>query len=55
MAILRSIIEAIEIPKPEGCRSDAERQLSSEDLLPVPLEKRQWTKWSYMNFWVADS
>lgn len=49
---LKSLLHKVEIPGPKGA-SRAIRQLASEDLLPVPPENRQWTKWSYLTFWVS--
>lgn len=53
--MIRTIVDKIAIPSPPECTSKAERRLATEDLLPVVPCKRQWTSFSYVNFWIADS
>jgi cytosine/uracil/thiamine/allantoin permease len=53
--MIRTIVDKIAIPSPPECTSKAERRLATEDLLPVVPYKRQWTSFSYVNFWIADS
>lgn len=54
MPSFKALVHKWEIPAAEGDGS-VKRQLATQDLLPVPAEKRQWTKWSYSAFWLADS
>jgi NCS1 family nucleobase:cation symporter-1 len=53
--MLQTIVDKIAIPSPPECTSRAERQLATEDLLPVVPHKRQWKGLAYVNFWIADS
>lgn len=53
MPDLKSLVHKFEIAA--GGDGSAKRQLATEDLLPVPVDKRQWTRWSYCTFWVADA
>ena len=52
---LKVIDSKISLPSPPECTTRAQRQLVNDDLLPVPLHKRQWTATSYASFWIADA
>ncbi|WWD04001.1 hypothetical protein V865_002063 [Kwoniella europaea PYCC6329] len=50
----RQLAGELETRHPEGL-SHLELFLATEDLLPVTEEKKTWTAWSFVSFWIADS
>ncbi|WFD36570.1 hypothetical protein MCUN1_003453 [Malassezia cuniculi] len=49
----KAFVQKLETRRPEGL-SVAEMQVANEDLMPVPPEKRTWTWWNFVSFWIAD-
>ncbi|KAG1736145.1 permease for cytosine/purines, uracil, thiamine, allantoin-domain-containing protein [Suillus paluster] len=56
MDFARKLIKALEVPHTheEGASSGLQF-VSSDDLLPVPVEERTWTAFSYVSFWGSTS
>ncbi|KAG1876238.1 hypothetical protein F4604DRAFT_1760220 [Suillus subluteus] len=52
MDFARKVVKALEVPHTheEGVPSGLQF-VSSDDLLPVPIEERTWTAFSYVAFW----
>ncbi|KAG1776289.1 permease for cytosine/purines, uracil, thiamine, allantoin-domain-containing protein [Suillus placidus] len=56
MNFARKVVKALEVPHThdEGTPSGLQF-VSSDDLLPVPIEERTWTAFSYVAFWGSTS
>ncbi|OJA19827.1 hypothetical protein AZE42_11397 [Rhizopogon vesiculosus] len=52
MEFARRVVKALEVPHTQEEGASGRMQfVSSDDLLPVPLEQRTWTAFSYVAFW----
>ncbi|KAG1896596.1 permease for cytosine/purines, uracil, thiamine, allantoin-domain-containing protein [Suillus fuscotomentosus] len=52
----RRLVKALEVPHTREERAPSDLQsVSSDDLLPVPIEERTWTAFSYVAFWMITS
>lgn len=54
MGKARRLIEKLEVPHEPGL-TYSQVFLSNEDLLPVEVDKRQWSAFNFLAFWIADS
>ncbi|KIJ55807.1 hypothetical protein M422DRAFT_24323 [Sphaerobolus stellatus SS14] len=52
-SLLKKALSLIELNSSPGL-STTELLLTSEDLVPVPPEKRTWRAWNFVAFWTAD-
>ncbi|KAM6503521.1 Permease for cytosine/purines, uracil, thiamine, allantoin domain containing protein [Amanita muscaria] len=48
------LLKLLEVNRPEGL-TYTQQFLCNEDLLPVPPEKRTWTAWNFVSFWISGS
>ncbi|KAJ8595846.1 NCS1 nucleoside transporter family [Rhizopogon salebrosus TDB-379] len=56
MDFARKVVKALEVPHTQEESSSSGLQfVSSDDLLPVPVEERTWTAFSYVAFWGSTS
>ncbi|KAJ8595845.1 hypothetical protein M405DRAFT_837575 [Rhizopogon salebrosus TDB-379] len=56
MDLARKVVRALEVPHTQEESGPGRLQfVSSDDLLPVPLEQRTWTAFSYVALWMITS
>ncbi|KAG2059596.1 hypothetical protein BDR06DRAFT_927579 [Suillus hirtellus] len=56
MDFARQLVKALEVSHTREERASSDLQfVSSDDLLPVPIEERTWTAFSYVAFWASTS
>ncbi|KAG1827948.1 permease for cytosine/purines, uracil, thiamine, allantoin-domain-containing protein, partial [Suillus variegatus] len=56
MDFARRLVKALEVPHTREERAPSDLQfVSSDGLLPVPIEERAWTAFSYVAFWASTS
>jgi len=54
MSSFSRVLKKLEAPHPPNLHGAA-AFLQNDDILPVPLQNRQWKAWNYVTFWLADS
>ncbi|KAL1862250.1 uracil permease [Paecilomyces lecythidis] len=51
----KTFIDKLAVSNTESGLTQTQLMLINQDLKPVEPERRQWSAWNYVGFWIADS